>query len=135
MAVVDSDAAKMSEGLEWESGCFEVRKSGDDAAGDGQEVLGEGRKASEGVTMATAAATRAAEKGGADTMVAARQAENEKMRREKELRGNCSGSKNGNRPNSLRSAPLRRATAIAPRRGGCCFAILHCTTSNTRLAS
>ena len=91
----------MREGLEWESGCFAVRKSGDDAASGGQEVLGEGKKATEGVAMATAAATRAAEKGGADTMVAARQAENEKMRREKELRGNCrsSGSKNGNRPN------------------------------------
>lgn len=82
MAVVDSDAAKMREGLEWESGCFAVRKSGDDAASGGQEVLGEGKKATEGVAMATAAATRAAEKGGADTMVAARQAARRRIKNE-----------------------------------------------------
>ena len=71
MAVVDSDAAKIRDDcrLEWVSGCLAVRKSGDDAASDGREVLGEGRKATVGDSMATAA-TRAAEKGGADTIFA-----------------------------------------------------------------
>ena len=64
VAVVDSEAAKMRDVLEWEFGRFAARKSGDDAAGDGREVLGDGRKATVGVSMATAA-TRAAEKGGA----------------------------------------------------------------------
>ena len=67
MAVIDSDAAKIRV-LEWVFGCLVVRKSGDDAASDGREVLGEGRKATVGAIVATAA-TRAAEKGGADTIL------------------------------------------------------------------
>ena len=77
VAVIDSDAAKIRV-LEWVFGCLVVRKSGDDAASDGREVLGEGRKATVGASVATAA-NRAAEKGGADTILPT--VEDEKMTR------------------------------------------------------